>query len=1497
MLVNKLVNKLVIGSVVLTMSALTLCNEAYAQTAPFRITTGLFDLNNQNTAGLENPQGLQNVDVYIPTDNTDHYSNQVMMAAFKGVIHMMWQNSPTDEDTDDTVVTWIYSSDNGETWSKPAILAKGDDKTYCTSGGWLVTEDKLIAYINVWNYGKQPLRVDYMTTTDGINWSERQHVKMADGSDLGCEFGQDPHIFKNGRIICSGHFPTSAHPEGKHLWPLYTDDPLGVTGWKKGTFANTAKSTDVQTRELEPSFYQKDENTIVMTMRDQKSSYYVLASVSTDNGETWSNAVQTNMPDSRSKQCAGNLPDGTAYIVNNPYRINKPRCPLAITLSKDGETFTHSYLLRGLDELPAQAYSGWAKTLGYSYPKAMVYNGYLWVSYSIQKERVGYSRIPLSSISLRSGGTDEPTPAGQPVGVTFKLDQGTGGQRASFDSEATAQLFKLDYMEYGSHLNITGKTTTGGSTQTLFQPKAQDGGASELNAIDLMVAPKHGLTFTPTRISFQTTRYGTDGGLLNVEWRSSYTQSYELVTALQPARDNASPAYTDYSYDITGIKGSDGACGLRIYLYNLGETKQVGLGNIVIEGTISGEATEATQYKPLLNVQPEGAGTISISPEGTTFETGDRITLTQQRNFGYKFLNWTDGDGNILSKEDQYTYFITDKAASITANYVALKSHELQLTVEGGADESMIDLSPKPTVVDGKMLYEDGQRVTLTAQSNNLFAFTHWSNGESSKEMTLQMTQDVALTAYYASADFIAAWTFVNPGNKNRYADFANEQNQETMLVLQDAEGNSVEWTEAVIQDRYAAVNGRSDKPIGTYYFQTKCNTTGYQDITVSTGMSYNANAYKNQLLEYSLDGNSWTKLASFTYSSRSRWRTGTYSLPAEANNQPAVWLRWKSDTTSDLFGSPSGDSDGAALGETTITGNRITTGDGKAPQLTGSLPEEGAKDVPVNGNIVLYFDRTIIPASNAKATLGNQQLTANVKGSTAVFEYKNLDYATAYTFTLPAAMLSGKDGQALQSDITISFTTQGQPKVMKQGYDFIVPDDGSIAEALTAAMKREDTSLRYRIFVKNGTHVLPRGVNKTYRHTNGKSGDEEVVKFEGSYPDPITYVTGGNISLIGESREGTIITNDIPADAVFENAPYGYTSIYDGIGQGDVLQISGSGYYFQDITIKSGIPDALGRNLAVHDKASKTIYKNTCLWGYQDTWTSNGSGPYYFEGGQVRGRTDYMCGKGDAFFNGVELLQLKGGYAAVPSQPTKWGWVYKDCIINGGEDGVDGNYTLGRPWGSGTPIALFIDTKMNVKPSAIGWSEMSGGWPKQFAEYNSTDGNGAAISLAERKTTFGDGHSNNPVLTADEAATYGDMKTMFGTWDPTTMTALPAAPTNVRQRTLDTEDGQPQQYELTWDTNDYVLGWAIVKDGEVVAFTTSPSYVTTDGKASYAVRAANEMGGLGEAAPVSDDTAVRELKVEAANGSTTIYSLQGIRLSKPVKGICIINGRKVVVK
>ena len=74
------------------------------------------------------------------------------------------------------------------------------------------------------------------------------------------------------------------------------------------------------------------------------------------------------MPDGRTKQCAGNLPDGTAFIVSCPAN-GKRRWPLVLQLSSDGVTFDQAILLRSgaSNELPSRRYEGRYKTIGYNY--------------------------------------------------------------------------------------------------------------------------------------------------------------------------------------------------------------------------------------------------------------------------------------------------------------------------------------------------------------------------------------------------------------------------------------------------------------------------------------------------------------------------------------------------------------------------------------------------------------------------------------------------------------------------------------------------------------------------------------------------------------------------------------------------------------------------------------------------------------------------------------------------------------------------------------------------------------------------------------------------------------------------------------------------------------------------------------------------------------------------------------------------------------------------
>lgn len=366
-------------------------NNIAADNLPY-LAEGVIDTTCHETLGLQRVEAVKTVNIFTATDLTDHYANGVVMTAFKGKLYCMWQSSPKDEDSDDTWVAYSTSADEGMTWSAPQPLALSTDEFYCTSGGWLVRGDTLTAFIDTWQKGLAPRggHTCYMTTTDGQAWSELQPVRMADGQPMAGVLEQDPYTLPDGRLVGASHLMP-----GLHICPVYTDDPTGHHGWQRADFES--EDAGKQSRELEPSQYVQPNGTIVMLFRDQKSTFRKLASVSDDRGETWSKPQITNIPDARTKQCAGNLSDGTSYMVCCPAN-GKWRWPLVLLLSQDGVRFDKAILLRSgqADDLPHRRYEGRYKTLGFNYPKAFVHNNSLYVCYSVNKENVDCTVISLA---------------------------------------------------------------------------------------------------------------------------------------------------------------------------------------------------------------------------------------------------------------------------------------------------------------------------------------------------------------------------------------------------------------------------------------------------------------------------------------------------------------------------------------------------------------------------------------------------------------------------------------------------------------------------------------------------------------------------------------------------------------------------------------------------------------------------------------------------------------------------------------------------------------------------------------------------------------------------------------------------------------------------------------------------------------------------------------------------------------------------------------------
>lgn len=92
---------------------------------------------------------------------------------------------------------------------------------------------------------------------------------------------------------------------------------------------------------------------------------------------------------------------------------------------------------------------------------------------------------------------------------------------------------------------------------------------------------------------------------------------------------------------------------------------------------------------------------------------------------------------------------------------------------------------------------------------------------------------------------------------------------------------------------------------------------------------------------------------------------------------------------------------------------------------------------------------------------------------------------------------------------------TEEKEKYHRHPFNFVVGRDGDINEAINAANKHNySDGHRFYIFVPDGTH-----------HLTGNA-DSDIAGV-GTINNGVTRIDSSNVSLIGQSKEGTILYNE----------------------------------------------------------------------------------------------------------------------------------------------------------------------------------------------------------------------------------------------------------------------------------------------------------------------------------------------------------------------------------
>ena len=313
----------------------------------------------------------------LSRDEDGWYCHNVVATEFKGMLYAQWQCSDKDEDAPDTRIYYSCSED-GRHWSVPEKLDISlDSVRFISNGGWWSGRDSLLCFINVAKLDGSRACL-YVKSGDGKKWTSPRPVTDSAGLPVQGIIEQDTRSLPDGRILTAFHIGA-----GMICTPYFTDDPTAESGWRAGTMPHLPYEGKSTSREIEPSWYLDGNGEIVMIFRDQAGSFRKLRSISRDRGETWTLPELTEIEDSRSKQSAGNLPDGRPFMVWNPSE-SKDRLPLALAIKNGG--LWERYELRGEEDLAPMRHEGLYKRRGYSYPKTFVWNNILVIGYAENKE-------------------------------------------------------------------------------------------------------------------------------------------------------------------------------------------------------------------------------------------------------------------------------------------------------------------------------------------------------------------------------------------------------------------------------------------------------------------------------------------------------------------------------------------------------------------------------------------------------------------------------------------------------------------------------------------------------------------------------------------------------------------------------------------------------------------------------------------------------------------------------------------------------------------------------------------------------------------------------------------------------------------------------------------------------------------------------------------------------------------------------------------------------
>lgn len=202
-------------------------------------------------------------------------------------------------------------------------------------------------------------------------------------------------------------------------------------------------------------------------------------------------------------------------------------------------------------------------------------------------------------------------------------------------------------------------------------------------------------------------------------------------------------------------------------------------------------------------------------------------------------------------------------------------------------------------------------------------------------------------------------------------------------------------------------------------------------------------------------------------------------------------------------------------------------------------------------------------------------------------------------------------------------------------------------------------------------------------------------------------------ISLIGESKENTIIT----FDDYYGKINLGRNSTF----MTPTVLVEGNDFKAVNLTIQN-TAGAVGQAIALSVVADRVVVSNCVILGNQDTLYTSGEGfKQYYKDCFIEGTVDFIFGSATAVFENCDIHVKSNAYLTAASTPesSKYGFVFMNCKLTADEKATE--VYLGRPWRIHAKT-VFFNCEIGKHIRKEGWNNWSKADAEKasfYAEYN----------------------------------------------------------------------------------------------------------------------------------------------------------------------------------